>query len=171
MKRPDGVTIIALGDFLVGGMVLLGACAILMSMATIAFAPGEAGGRMVAIGFVGIGLLATLAAAAMSLAAGWGLWRLREWGRWVTIVLAILMLLGFPFGTVLGGLMIWYLLKPEVARAFGASGPVVPSTPAAWRPAMPGAPAGASASASVAAVFPPIPPAPDSSIPPAAGER
>jgi hypothetical protein len=34
------------------------------------------------------------------------------------IALAILSLFGFPIGTVIGGLTLWYLLKPEVAEQF-----------------------------------------------------
>ena len=45
--------------------------------------------------------------AALALVAGWGLMERAQWGRIVAIVVAILSLLKFPFGTALG---IWTLV-------------------------------------------------------------
>lgn len=45
--------------------------------------------------------------AALSLVAAWGLWERTQWGRILAIVVAILSLLKFPFGTALG---IWTLV-------------------------------------------------------------
>jgi len=44
---------------------------------------------------------------ALALVAAWGLWERTQWGRIVAIVVAILSLLKFPFGTALG---IWTLV-------------------------------------------------------------
>ncbi len=185
MKRPDGVTIIAIADFLLAGLMTLGACAILMTMASIAAtADGSGGEPAIAVGFISIGLLATVASVVVSLLAGWGLWKLKEWGRWLTIVLAIISLLGFPIGTLIGGLVIWYLLKPEVALAFGSGLPVVPPA-VTWSPVMPGPFPGAMPTNSGAVpgstvltpvpppdvpVLTPVPP-PDATMPTGNGER
>jgi uncharacterized Tic20 family protein len=45
---------------------------------------------------------------------------MKGWARWLAIVLAALGLLAFPVGTVIGALIIWYLLKDEVRQAFEA---------------------------------------------------
>lgn len=71
--------------------------------------------------------------------SGIGLWKLRNWGRWLTIALAALAALSSLPGVasalldqqmvslalglliVLGyGLIIWYLFWPEVKKAFAA---------------------------------------------------
>jgi zinc-ribbon domain len=59
--------------------------------------------------------VATVFAAALALAAGFGLLNRRPWGRIVAIIAAILALLKFPFGTALGIYTLWVL-------APGASG-------------------------------------------------
>ncbi len=162
MKRPDGVTLIAMFDFLMGGLTLLGACAILTSMSAIFLAPGgEAEARIVGAGFMSIGLIATVAIAGIGLLAGWGLLKLKEWARWLTIIFGILMLFGFPIGTIIGALIIWYLLQPQVALAFGSGVPVVPPMPAlASAPGIPAVPAAPVWSAPVAPAAPLAPSAP-----------
>ena len=56
----------------------------------------------------------------LDIAAVVGLLRLREWGRWLAIVLAILGLILIPVHTIVGALIIWYLLSDEAKHAFGA---------------------------------------------------
>ncbi|MGE5140418.1 MAG: hypothetical protein ACM3JD_13205 [Rudaea sp.] len=130
MKRPDGVTVVAIWYWVNAFFFLLGGCAILtFAIAPIALAPGDTGGRAIAILAVSIGLLFVLAFGVVGAIAGWGLYQLKEWGRWMAIVLAILSLFGVPLGTLVGAIIIWYLLQPQVAIAFGAGVPVVPSAP------------------------------------------
>ena len=50
--------------------------------------------------------------------AGWGLLQLRSWARWLAFILAIFSLFAFPIGTIIGALIIWYLLKDDVRDAF-----------------------------------------------------
>ncbi len=157
MKRPDGVTVIAIWYWVNAFLFLLGACAMLaFVIAPITLAPGDTGGRAVAIFFVSIGLLFVLAFGVVGVIAGWGLFQMKDWGRWMAIVLAILSLFAVPLGTLAGAIIIWYLLQPQVALAFGAGVPVIPSTP--------GGPF-----TSPIPIVPPAPPAPPSepSAPPA----
>jgi type II secretory pathway pseudopilin PulG len=51
---------------------------------------------------------------ALLLAAAVGTWRLRPWGRTCGIVVAVLGLFGFPFGTIVSALVLAYLLSPGV---------------------------------------------------------
>ncbi len=57
----------------------------------------------------------------LDIAAVVGLLRLREWGRWLAIVLAILGLILIPVHTIVGALIIWYLLSDEAKHAFGVA--------------------------------------------------
>jgi hypothetical protein len=118
MKRPDGVTIIAIYEFLSAIPGLIGACAILV-FAFPGALQGAQGmdvigaifGLTIAFLFVGAGSIAAII-------AGWGLLQLKEWGRWLAIALAILALFAIPIGTIIGALIIWYLLQDEVRQAF-----------------------------------------------------
>ena len=53
--------------------------------------------------------VATVFAAALALIAGYGLLNRRPWGRIVAIIVAILALINFPFGTALGIYTLWVL--------------------------------------------------------------
>jgi hypothetical protein len=46
-------------------------------------------------------------------ATGIGLLKYRDWARALTVILAALMLIGFPFGTAIGVYMLWVLLSEE----------------------------------------------------------
>ena len=59
--------------------------------------------------------------AVLDIAVVVGLLRLREWGRWLAIVLAILGLILIPVHTIVGALIIWYLLSDEAKHAFGVA--------------------------------------------------
>ena len=52
------------------------------------------------------------------LLAGYGLLTLKPWARPLTIVLGILDLLRFPFGTILGIYTLWVMLSAEGAAEF-----------------------------------------------------
>jgi hypothetical protein len=49
---------------------------------------------------------------------GWGLWTLKSWARIVALILAGISLLSFPIGTIIGIVVLWYLFKPEIKKAF-----------------------------------------------------
>ncbi|HJN46660.1 MAG TPA: hypothetical protein QF572_21055 [Vicinamibacterales bacterium] len=57
----------------------------------------------------------------LDIAAVVGVLRLREWGRWLAMVLAIMGLLFIPIGTIVGVLIIRYLLSDEATRVFGVA--------------------------------------------------
>ncbi len=56
--------------------------------------------------------------AVLSLAAGVGLWKLREWGRILQIVLAVIGLLGIPLGTIISILLLIYFTRPHIKLLF-----------------------------------------------------
>ncbi|MCB0193808.1 MAG: hypothetical protein KDJ65_17800 [Anaerolineae bacterium] len=49
-------------------------------------------------------------------AAGYGLLQLKNWARILAIVLAALNILNFPLGTILGGIILYYLLADEESK-------------------------------------------------------
>lgn len=112
--RPTGVTILAVLEF-IGGLALLGVGGMFMAAGPVlipADVPG-AGAIFAALGgfIVLIGLLYFL--------VGWGLWTGRAWAWTAALVLAIIGLLGFPIGTIISVIILYYLTRPGVKRYFG----------------------------------------------------
>jgi hypothetical protein len=139
-QRSDGVTIIAIYQFLVGFLSLLGICGLLsiplIVGASTAAARAEGGPLATAIvSTVMVVLSAWLFLVGLAnVIFGWGLWQQREWGRIGSLVLAFFRLLSFPIGTVIGALIIWYLLREDVKPQFRpeseAPEPAAPQLPA-----------------------------------------
>lgn len=126
-SRPDGVTLTAIW-FIIGSILpLLGALAIVI-FAYPAVLGSETSGtdRYLAVAGVSFGLFVVLLLAGVNVATAVGLLRLRPWGRVLAMVLAALGLLAFPVGTIVGVLIIWYLLTPEAEAAFGTAPPAMP---------------------------------------------
>lgn len=117
VRRPDGVTLLAILHFISGGVGIISSLVLLliglMPLMVMRAVPALAILILFFIGAVVVGALSILA-----IITGVGLLQMRNWARWVTIVLAILSLPVFPLGTVIGGLIIWYLLQDGVAVLF-----------------------------------------------------
>jgi hypothetical protein len=137
MYRPVGVTILAILEFigsgicaLLGILVIVGAGAGLLGSMT----QGQGSGLGSLMAVIG-GALSVFCFifAAIGALLGWGLWTLKNWARIILIVLAslgalgsLLALLNLSSAIIVGvvirlainGLVIWYLLQPNVAAAF-----------------------------------------------------
>ncbi|MCL5006161.1 MAG: zinc ribbon domain-containing protein [Acidobacteria bacterium] len=66
-------------------------------------------------GAIGIFLLAS---AVLGLLAGWGLLNYRPWARVLALILGVISLIHFPFGTALGIYTLWVLLPAESEREY-----------------------------------------------------
>lgn len=141
MGRPTGVTVIAVLDFIGAGFCVLGGIAILVGASFLGAALGQAqGGNAAAGGFMamlgGALSIVLIIIGAIGALIGWGMWTLKSWARIVQIIFAVLGLLGalslllhfsgamlfaFLIRVAINGLIIWYLLKPEVAAAFNGN--------------------------------------------------
>lgn len=119
-KRPDLVTLIAIYQFFVAAIFLMvvvvlgiGLGAVLLAaMAEDAMIAGPIlFAIMVVMGFI----------MAINVAAGWGLLAMKDWARWLALVLGVFGLLNFPIGTVAGVFKIWYFLSAEGQQAFDAA--------------------------------------------------
>jgi hypothetical protein len=139
MGRPVGVTILAILDFLGGLFCLFGGIGMIAGggfMATILSQQGQGSAGFLA----GLGALAgvvLLAFAVLDFLLGWGLWKLKNWARMITVVftafgavLQVISLVGLLahfnvfafvwtlFVLAIEVLIIWYLLKADVKAAF-----------------------------------------------------
>jgi membrane-associated protease RseP (regulator of RpoE activity) len=54
--------------------------------------------------------------------AGIGLYKRKEWARILTLILSVIEIFSFPFGTAIGIYSIWALIQPETITAFGRTG-------------------------------------------------
>lgn len=116
--RPDGISVIAIYYLLMGVLNLIGACAIVVFPMAVIIQSTSGPDQFFPLVGLGFGLLATLVLAILALVAGWGLMRMVTWARWLAFALAIVSLLFFPVGTLIGAVIIWYLLQGEVRESF-----------------------------------------------------
>ena len=142
MGRPVGVTILAILNFIGAAFCLIGGIGVILGGGFIATMLSQQGQGSAGAA----GILAGLGAAAgvfiiiiggVSALVGFGLWKLKEWARIVSIILygisAAFQLLGIlgslahfnvfalfwgAFWIAVDAFVIWYLLKPEVKAAF-----------------------------------------------------
>lgn len=132
-RRPDGVLLIALYHFLIAALLAIGICAVLAIPVIVAMAAAGDPDARTAVPIVGLimvgGAAFLFVLAVANLVVGWGVWRMAEWARIAALVLAVLRLINFPIGTVIGALMIWYLVQPQVVAAFTARATASSSVP------------------------------------------
>lgn len=117
MRRPDLLILIAVWEFISAFGAFIGIIAISV------FAFPEVS-SLQGIGSVGgifglsIAVLVLLFCLSIAIAGGIGLLGGKEWGRILSLVQAALSLLCIPFGTIIGILIIVYLIKPEIRDYF-----------------------------------------------------
>ena len=117
--RDDGITLVAIYHFLLSGLFLLGTIGLAIpTVITGIVGVVEDPGALVATAILGVIATVTMLICLLLLAVGYGLWTQRQWARVAAIALAILGLFAFPIGTLLGGFILWYLIKPDVADRF-----------------------------------------------------
>lgn len=118
------VKVLGILNIISGVIGLCGALALLMVFGTAAGAVGASGDPDAAMALPIIGLTGTalvIFAVLMSLPAviiGYGLYQFRPWARIAGIVLSILSLIVFPFGTLLGVYGLWVLFSSDGERLF-----------------------------------------------------
>ena len=124
-KRPDLILLVSIWQFLNAFLCLIGIAAI----ATFAL-PGALGyygpvsiGPPIypdigAIFGLSIAIFVLLCCIGLSLAGGIGILKAKGWGRIISIVNAVLSLFAIPVGTVIGVLVLIYLMKAEVREYF-----------------------------------------------------
>ncbi len=118
LQPPQGVKISAYIFFGLAALTLLGACAF-VAFIGLQMANPEAM-DMEGDGTVGFAIMScfTLLFAILYGATGYGLLKLQGWARITAIILAILSLCSFPIGTILGGVVLYFMFQAENAQSF-----------------------------------------------------
>lgn len=118
-RRPDGVTVIAIYYFVTAIPALLSACFLVgVPISGVLRDIGDEVGIFFATSSIICLTLLVAGSGILSLVTGWGLLKMADWGRWLALFLAVLSLFLFPLGTIIGGIIIWYLLQDDVQGAF-----------------------------------------------------
>lgn len=121
-RRPDGLTLVAIVHFVEAGLFMLLACFLAMIPFIVGTALRGEPDADVAIPIVSItmGILVFLffVYGLANAVVGWGLWQRQPWARIGAIALSVLRLFSVPVGTIIGGLILWYLFQPEGQAAF-----------------------------------------------------
>jgi hypothetical protein len=120
MRKPDLIILVVIWQFINAFFALVGISALfffalpsVLDLKDIARVGGLFG--------ISVGLFVLFCFIAITIAAGIGLLAGKEWGRILGLAQAALTLIVIPIGTIIGILVIIYLLTPEVREYFQAS--------------------------------------------------
>ena len=117
--RDDGITLLALYNFVLAGAFLLGTVFVALPAGITAIVGiVQDPGALIATLILGVIAFVLMTFCILFLVVAYGLWTMRQWARVAAIALAMLSLFAVPLGTIIGGVTIWYLIKPEVAEQF-----------------------------------------------------
>lgn len=115
MKRPEGITTIAIWYFICAGFSVLGLMGVAIGLVgvwtegnleDILF--GTLGMMIAEVALAGIGVLCAV--------VGWGLIKLKPWAISGAKILAAISLIVVPFGTIAGIMILVYLSRNEEAK-------------------------------------------------------
>ena len=116
---PQGVKISAYIFYAFAALGVLGLCVNVglngMNLANTGFDSDAATGLMIGIG---VGLCIGLIFIGLYGFVGYSLMKMQKWARIAAIVLAVILLCGFPIGTAAGGYILYSMFQPDVKQAF-----------------------------------------------------
>jgi|EndMetStandDraft_4_1072995.scaffolds.fasta_scaffold01940_6 hypothetical protein len=117
-SRPLGISILAVLNAIGALFALLGAVLVVLAgVASSGDAPRGASVVLIVIG-VCYGLVGVF-----QIATAIGLWSLKNYGRVCQLIAAALSLIAIPVGTIIGGLILYYLTRPGVKLLFSGAAP------------------------------------------------
>ena len=138
LSTYDKINLIAAYHFIVGGLYLLLAAAIIvLPVSAVLLEASEFLARLPGW-FLGLILLAMAGLVALvgliNLVLGWGLWQLKPWGRVGAMIAAVFRLPFVPIGTIAGGVILYVLLQDETRVLFlaPAAAEAGPTSELAW---------------------------------------
>jgi len=116
VETPQGVKISAYLFFAAAVLNLLFFCGALGAAGLLATSPDPD-----AAGFAGLAVMVSCLSFLFIIlyaAVGYGLLQVKSWARIAAIVLAILVLCNFPIGTIIGGIVLYFMFQEEAQQAF-----------------------------------------------------
>ena len=141
--RPTGIALIAVYHFLAALVLAVVGISLLVGGTIFsAIIGGHESGVFASLGLLvgAVGGIIFLSFALLYAIAGWGVWAMREWGRILSIVMAVLsllfslpglLLMAMSLNLFLGGyrifriaisvLILWYLMQPQTKAVFRRS--------------------------------------------------
>lgn len=118
--------------YVAGGALMLLVGFVFGSLFGLASVLTETGEDAVILGGVGAAFALFISLLGLpSLICGWGLLTFKRWSRMFGIILSVLQVANFPFGTLMGGYGLWVLLNDD-ARHLLESGGRVPQVRGQW---------------------------------------
>lgn len=116
---PQGVKISSIIFYVFAGIALLGMCASIVLNGMALAAAGGDETLVTSSGInIGIGACVGILVTALYGFVGYSLSKLQKWSRIAAIVLGVLLLCGFPIGTIGGGVVLYYMFQQDVQQAF-----------------------------------------------------
>jgi hypothetical protein len=116
------VNLIATYYFIVGGLLLILAFAILILPTSAALLDqSEFLARLPGwfLGIVVVGAAIVIGAvAAVFLTLGWGLWQIKPWARMASMIAAVIQIPFVPIGTLAGGAILYVLMQDQMRELF-----------------------------------------------------
>jgi hypothetical protein len=117
--RPESITLIAVYQFISALPGLIVALAILViALPAVLYAGLDRISLSAALFGLGLAVLFTGGLGILSVFTGFGMLKMKEWARWITIALAIFNLPVIPIGTLISVFILFYLFKPETRQMF-----------------------------------------------------
>jgi hypothetical protein len=129
----DNVKIVAILNIVLGSLGALAGIVVLVIFGGIAGMAGFANDQNAAAAVPVLALIGTCIAVFLfilsvpAIIGGWGMLKFRPWARILMIIVSVLNLLHFPFGTALGVYGLIVLLNEETRRLFETGGTYVPA--------------------------------------------
>ncbi|HEU4556299.1 MAG TPA: hypothetical protein VFS20_00570 [Longimicrobium sp.] len=113
--------------YVAGGVLLLLLGFVFGSLFGLAGFLSETGEDAVILGGIGAAFAVFIGLLGLpSLICGWGLLTFRRWSRVFGIILSVLQVANFPFGTLMGGYGLWVLLNDDAQRVLESGGRMRP---------------------------------------------
>lgn len=128
-RRPEYVTLIAIYQFITAAILFLLSCMIPVVVYPMIFSYiGGSEEIFVAMSLVTAALAMAVGFGFASIVVGYGLLRMKNWGRLGAIVLGAFALIGFPVWTIVAVLVLVYLTSDEARDVFTKASDRDPST-------------------------------------------
>jgi hypothetical protein len=116
-RRPDELILIAVWEFITAAGALIGMSALFIFVfPEVRHLYGV--DNVAAVFGLSIAVIFLFFTVSLAVVAGIGLLTGKEWGRVMSVVYATFSLLRIPFGTIIGILVIIYLVKPQIREYF-----------------------------------------------------